>query len=51
MGCGIVFDSNNTTTGIVEVFFTKNGQQIGTSQQMKRPVNGFYTLLGICTHV
>lgn len=42
MGCGI----SHFAEGYSEVFFTKNGEQVGTSQKMTRPVNGFYPLFG-----
>ena len=42
MGCGISHFAEN----FGEVFFTKNGEQVGTPQKMTRPVNGFYPLFG-----
>ena len=42
MGCGI----SHFGEGFGEVFFTKNGEQVGTPQRMTRPVNGFYPLFG-----
>jgi hypothetical protein len=46
MGCGVDFD---TDVGInyVQVFFTKNGRQIGQPKKMKRPVHGLYPLFGL----
>lgn len=46
MGCGVDFD---TDMGIncVNVFFTKNGKQIGSSTKMKRPLHGLYPLVGL----
>ena len=47
MGCGIDFDSDEVDTRFVRVFFTKNGRQVGEMQRMKRPVKGFYPLIGL----
>ena len=45
MGCGVNFDSGREH-GTVEVFFTKNGNQVGGVEVMKRPLNGLYPLIG-----
>ena len=45
MGCGVTFDTG-LDRGMVEVFFTKNGNQVGEVERMKRPLNGVYPLIG-----
>lgn len=45
MGCGIVFQSESE--GDVDVFFTKNGQQVGTLVRFKKPKGGLYPLIGM----
>ena len=45
MGCGVNFETG-LDRGMVEVFFTKNGQQVGETERMKRPLNGIYPLIG-----
>ena len=49
MGCGV-----DTTTdvgyGYVDIFFTKNGKQVGDAVRMKRPVYGLYPLVGLHSH-
>ena len=45
MGCGLNFDCD-LGQGVVQVFFTKNGKQVGEMERMKRPVNGIYPLIG-----
>ena len=46
MGCGIDFDSEEDSS-YVQVFFTKNGRQVGEAQRMQRPLHGFYPLIGL----
>ena len=46
MGCGIDFDSD-WGQGYVGVFFTKNGRQVGEIVKMRRPLYGFYPLIGL----
>ena len=50
MGCGIDFDSEGDGN-FVKVFFTKNGEQVGSSKRMKRPVHGLYPLFGTTSDV
>ena len=45
MGCGVNFDTG-LDQGTVEVFFTKNGDQVGEVERMRRPLNGIYPLFG-----
>ncbi len=42
MGCGIDFTPDN-----VSVFFTRNGEFVGRKVRMKRPVYGFYPIIGL----
>ena len=46
MGCGVDFDTD-IGIGYVNVFFTKNGKQVGDVVRMKRPIYGFYPLIGM----
>ena len=46
MGCGIDFD-RDAGYGYCEVFFTKNGEQVGDVVRMKRPVYGLYPIIGM----
>ena len=46
MGCGVDFDSD-VGYGYCEVFFTKNGQQVGEPVRMKQPVYGLYPIIGL----
>ena len=46
MGCGVDFDTD-IGMNFVNVFFTKNGKQIGSSTKMKRPLHGLYPLVGL----
>ena len=46
MGCGIDFDSEDAS-GCVNVFFTKNGKQVGDPVRIKKPVYGLYPLIGL----
>ena len=45
MGCGVDFRS-----GQVNVFFTKNGQQVGDVVSFKMPKGGIYPLVGLVDH-
>ena len=46
MGCGIDFDPA-LENGYVYIFFTKNGIQVSEPIKMKRPLFGFYPLVGL----
>ena len=46
MGCGIDFTPIDGSNAVL-VFFTKNGQQVGMPQKMKRPSLGLYPLIGL----
>ena len=46
MGCGIDF-STDCGQGYVKVWFTKNGETVGPSEKMRRPLHGFYPLIGM----
>lgn len=50
MGCGVDFRSD-PGSNYVNVFFTKNGKQIGKPRKMKRPVHGLYPLIGEIMHL
>ena len=45
MGCGVDFDSD-VGYGYVNIFFTRNGQLVGSLIKMKRPIHGLYPLVG-----
>ena len=49
MGCGVDF-SSDVGYGYVDIFFTKNGKQVGDAVRMKRPVYGLYPLVGLHSH-
>lgn len=46
MGCGVDFDTD-VGYGYVNIFFTRNGQQIGDPVKMKRPSHGLYPIVGL----
>ena len=46
MGCGVDFTSEDPS-GCVDVFFTKNGKQVGDPVRIKKPVYGLYPLIGL----
>ena len=46
MGCGVDFDTD-CGYGFVNIFFTKNGKQVGDVVRMKRPLHGLYPLVGM----
>lgn len=46
MGCGVDFDTD-CGYGFVNIFFTKNGKQVGETVRMKRPLHGLYPLVGM----
>lgn len=46
MGCGVDFAAD-CGYGYVNVFFTKNGVQVGEPTRMKRPIYGLYPLIGL----
>ena len=46
MGCGVDFRSQDSS-GEVNVFFTKNGQQVGDVVRIKIPKEGFYPVIGL----
>ena len=45
MGCGVDFDSD-AGYGYVNIFFTRNGRQVGELIRMKTPTHGLYPLVG-----
>lgn len=47
MGCGVEFDGEGAGGGEVNVFFTKNGQQVGRVVKIKRPFEGLYPMIGL----
>ena len=47
MGCGAVFDAVCDQPGYVNIFFTKNGKQVGDLVRMRLPTNGLYPLIGL----
>lgn len=46
MGCGVDFESEDVS-GCVNVFFTKNGKQVGDAVRIKKPIYGLYPLIGL----
>ena len=46
MGCGVDFDTDEGY-GYVNVFFTRNGEQVGEPIKMKRPLHGLYPIVGL----
>ena len=48
MGCGVDFSSEDSS-GYLNVFFTKNGLQVGDFVKIKKPVSGLYPLVGMCS--
>lgn len=46
MGCGLQFSGDGDVSS-VNVFFTKNGCQVGNTERMQRPLYGFYPLIGL----
>ena len=46
MGCGIDYDED-CEDGYRNVFFTKNGIQVGEMVKMRRPLFGFYPIIGM----
>ena len=48
MGCGIDFRSDDSS-GLISVFFTKNGELIGATVRIKIPTGGLYPLIGMCS--
>ena len=46
MGCGVDFGSEDSS-GQVNVFFTKNGHQVGDLVRIKKQTNGLYSLIGM----
>lgn len=47
MGCGVDFESEDLS-GCVNVFFTKNGKQVGDSVRIRKPMSGLYAVIGMC---
>ena len=45
MGCGIEFSEEDAE--FVNVFFTKNGRQIGDVVKLKKPASGLHSLIGM----
>ncbi len=46
MGCGVDYNTD-VGVGYVDIFFTKNGIQVGNTVRMKRPIYGLYPLVGL----
>ena len=46
MGCGVDFDTD-CGPDHVNIFFTKNGRQVGEPVRMKKPIYGLYPLIGL----
>ena len=46
MGCGVDYNPD-VAEGYGDIFFTKNGKQVGNCVRMKRPIHGFYPLVGL----
>ncbi len=46
MGCGIDFN-NDAGYSHCNIFFTKNGEQVGDVVRMKKPVYGLYPIIGM----
>ena len=46
MGCGIDYDEE-CEDGYRNIFFTKNGKQVGEPVKMRRPLFGFYPIIGM----
>ena len=49
MGCGVDFRSRDDSLGLINVFFTKNGQQVGDTVRIKMPTDGLCPLIGMCS--
>ena len=49
MGCGIDYDTDSGNE-YCDVFFTKNGEQVGNIVKMKKPVHGLYPIVGFHSH-
>ena len=45
MGCGVEFSEEDTE--FVNVFFTKNGQQVGDVTKLKKTASGLYSVVGM----
>ena len=48
MGCGIDFRSDDLS-GLINVFFTKNGELVSDAIKIKIPTGGLYPLIGMCS--
>lgn len=46
MGCGVAFEDDDYSD-YVNIFFTKNGQQVGNFVKFKKPKSGLYPLIGM----
>ena len=46
MGCGIDYNSD-CEAGYLKIFFTKNGKQVGDLVKVRRPIFGFYPMIGL----
>lgn len=46
MGCGVDY-TEECEDGFRNIFFTKNGQQVGEMIKMRRPLFGFYPIIGM----
>ena len=47
MGCGVDFRSHDDSLGLINIFFTKNGKQVGVAVRIKIPPGGLYPLIGM----
>ena len=46
MGCGVDYDGE-CEAGYINIFFTKNGKQVGDFIKMRRPLFGLYPIIGL----
>ena len=46
IGCGVDFESDSSSC--INIFFTKNGEQVGDFIRIKKPTGGLYPLVGMC---
>ena len=44
MGCGVIFNQDSEN---VEIFFTKNGEQVGHLVSFKKPQSGLYAIIAM----
>ena len=48
MGCGVDFRSDDSS-GLINVYFTKSGEQVGDVVRIMIPTGGLYPLIGMCS--